>query len=315
MFQVNRQHNQQERRDGDYFEGPLINEYKKKFACKRILQTIFGGCLLKFDYKVPFYVYFSQIAFFILPFIVGGIGILVKDLNNSLNPIYVSLVASAVFCFLMIIFKISLICVSKRKNEKKEIKKNNILDEEDVLEFNDNDNCAKNFCTLDKLSYLFPNVITNKPAMIILDIMISFFIIFSSVYFLSINYLTNIYNNSLAGAIIVFILSWIVVCNSLYSLLIRHPFELSQYTNDFNDIKYLSRSFYVCIFFIVENIYNFQSGLIYINVIYWLKLFFLTLPILFSFGFLPPFDAFMIYLIEQSFIHLYGMSFNFYAFV
>jgi hypothetical protein len=47
MFQVNRQHNQQERRDGDYFEGPLINEYKKKFAFKRILQTIFDNIILK----------------------------------------------------------------------------------------------------------------------------------------------------------------------------------------------------------------------------------------------------------------------------
>ena len=81
MFQVNRQHNQQERRDGDYFEGPLKNEYKRKFACKRILQTIFGGCLLKFDYKVPFYVYFSQIAFFILPFIVGVAIVIYKAYN------------------------------------------------------------------------------------------------------------------------------------------------------------------------------------------------------------------------------------------
>ena len=265
MFQVNR-NNQQHRTEGD-FEGPLLNEYKKKFVFNRILQTVFGGCLLRFDYKVPFYVYLSQIVLYVLPFLFGGIGILIKDLNTSISSLYVCLVTAALFCFCIIFIKILMkLFVSRSKNEKKQ-QKTSILAEEDLLEFDDSESCVNNCCTFDKISYLMPNILnitineSNKCLNIFLiivklvvDSSISFFIIFSSVYFLSITYLTNFYQ--LGGAIVVFILSWIVVCISLYSLLIREPFEIAAYNNNLNDIKYLSRSFYVCCFFIIECIYK-----------------------------------------------------------
>lgn len=40
--------------------------------------------------------------------------------------------------------------------------------------------------------------------------------------------------------------------------------------------------------------------------IFWLKIVFICLPILWSFGVLPSFSAFFSYLIEQAYIHLYG---------
>ena len=350
MFQLNQQRQQDgHQRVGD-FKGPLLNEYKRKFVFKRILQTFFGGCLLKFNYEVPFYIYLFQFLLYILPFIISCIGILLEDLafditttnvlNNSTST-NVSLITAAVFCLYINLIKIFLkIIIPVKSNRMQKKNQNSVLADEDVLEFDESKNCIGNCCTYDKLNYLIPNLLnvtvnrSSKALNLILlilklliDTSIAFFIIFSSVYFLSITYLINFYG--LGGSIVVFIISWIVVCNALYALLIREPFEMAVYnTSSTFSFNYLSRAFYVCCFFLIENIYksvfgacnlfiinsfflfffSYQTGTIPQIAVYWIKLFFLSLPILWSFGALPPFDAFFIYLIEQAYIHLFGGS-------
>ena len=125
MFQLNRQQQSQQQnhqpndrqREGN-FTAPLLNEYKRKFVLKRLLQTICGGCLLKFDYKVPFYVYLSQILLYILPFIFGGIGILIADLVTTFDRTNVSLITAAIFCIYINFIKILLKIIVNKKSQK-----------------------------------------------------------------------------------------------------------------------------------------------------------------------------------------------------
>lgn len=281
----------QNRQNERNFEAPLLLDYKRKFVLKRVLQTIFGGCVLKFDYKVPAYIYINQIILYIIPFIFCGIGILIVDLVPTFDRIFVSLIVALIFCIYQLSLKIILKVITYRQNRpfttsttttttrattattnKTFAKRSNLLAEEDVLDFDDDDDggCVVKCCSSDKLKYLMPNLVNGNSNRsntclyvclflfkLLIDTIIAGYIIFCSVYFYSLSYLYNIY--SLGGNIVIFILSWFTICNSLYALLIREPFEIAVYdtSNDFSlNLNYTTRAFYVCCFFIVETIYK-----------------------------------------------------------
>ncbi|CAF0745830.1 unnamed protein product [Brachionus calyciflorus] len=283
---------------------PFLNDYKRNFVFKRFLQTFIGGPILKFNsgIDVPAYIYIFQIGLFILPFIIGGISILIHDLtnagkyggpNSNYSLIYFSLAGGGIYFLIVFTLKIITISISNKTNNSNENFKGSkgprLLSDEQNFEFTKLfskktlqflvANSNEIFVDLSskskvKLKYLFLTLLRT-----LFDSIFAGYIMFCSIYFESIIYLQNFY--ALGPSIILFILHWIVLSMSLYSLCFRDPPEPSIYQ-------------------------PFSNAYIPINVIFYLKIFFSCLPVTWILGLLPPIDAFFLWLAEQSYIHLYG---------
>ncbi|XP_043999123.1 pecanex-like protein 4 isoform X2 [Gambusia affinis] len=60
---------------------PLLNEYKQEFFWKRFPQTVLGGPRFKLGYCAPPYVYVNQAVLFLTPWLFGGVGTLLCQLQ------------------------------------------------------------------------------------------------------------------------------------------------------------------------------------------------------------------------------------------
>lgn len=250
---------------------PFLNDYKRNFFFKRLLQTIIGGPIFIFNSTInaPVYIYIFQIFFLILPFLFGGISILIHDLINTDKwNLYTSIIAGCIYFFIILFLKmLTLIIVNKsnEKKDKKNVEKQNRLNDEQNFEFG-------NLFSKSTVEFLIPTsseiivesdstrmTITKKIIKTILknlfDSCVAGFLMFSSVYLESIVYLKSFY--SLAPSIILFILHWIVLTLSFYSLCFRNPPEIAVYRSYDNlNLNQYYRIFYVLLFQLIELIYK-----------------------------------------------------------
>lgn len=290
-------------------EAPLLNEDKRDFVKRRLLQTLFSGLILKFEseLKVPIYIYLFQLLIFLIPFLIGSIGILIRDLIN-LNSLYVTSVASSIYFITILTIKLIAILLNikqQQQNKTKENFKQNRFKQEDFIDFDSP-------CSFQTFNFLVPidlsKVSTKSIIFIILrliiDLLVAFFVFYSTVQF---NYISYLYEFYSYGHFIVFIFSWLTVCLSLNSLLIKNPPEtaIHDISERLFDLKHYTRSFYVSLFYIIEWLFNYTL-VIPKEVIFWLKLIFIFLPILWFFGILPPLETFLVYTGEQINIYFYG---------
>ena len=275
---------------------PFLNEYKQKFLFKRLIQTLFGGLILKIDSetRVPWFIYFFQIVFYLIPFVFGGIFILVTDLTGF-NRLYISFIGGGVFMIYMFLLKLIVLIVSSRsywnklkklndfeKNQKQKLQKNQAISVSKKLNklataYNDDEEYQfGSFCSISTLNFLLPpigqfitlkegtgqvSVHVNKCQLVrlllrvLFDAFLAGLLMFCSINFESIVYLQNLY--ILAGAILVFIFNWIVLVNVFYSLCIHEPPEPAIYqAYDTYGIQHYMRTFYALGFFIIEMIYK-----------------------------------------------------------
>lgn len=248
---------------------PLLNDYKRNFVLKRLLQTILGGPIFKFSssIKSPAYIYILQIILYLLPFVFGGISILIHDLVNTKQwNLYISIIAGSLYFLLILSLKISLLIIVNKSYQTKQsenAEKANRLSDEQNFEFT-------KFFSKSTIEFLIPTSSelfnesnpARKTAKIVKSLLQNLFdsclvglIMFSSVYFESIIYLQNFY--SLAASIILFILHWIVLVMSCYSLCFRNPPELAIYQPYDNlNINRYYRVFYVFCFQLIELIFK-----------------------------------------------------------
>ena len=310
---------------------PLLNVYKQKFLFRRIIQNLLGGIIfsIESDDKIPCQVYLVQILLFVIPFLIGGIFILISD-TNSLERRYASITAALIFLFYLIVMKLSLTFVSNRAylNEHKK-KEKKIPNDPTNSKFNNSQSkiIFKETNEFDSINFIFSSIpicvtkidkkvkldkwkLFNCILRIVVDSLIAGFIMFCGVHFESIVYLQTI-NFSVGGSVCVFIFNWIVLSLTLYALCIRAPAETAIYQPyDSLNIQYYTRAFYVICFQLVEIVYNFapSNAQIPILAIFWLKIILNGLPIAWLLGILPPLDGVIFYFLEQCYIHLYGGS-------
>jgi hypothetical protein len=260
---------------------PLINDYKRKFLFKRLLQTLLGGLVLYFgvEHSIPFYVYLFQIVQFVIPFVFGGVFILIADLTKY-DRLNMSLIAGAIYLFFMLMFKIfSLIFINAKhfRKLKKEAEKNSKskMNQKRRIRAEQNDEESyefDSFCSLSALNFLFPytnlflSIVGNKLKLnkvrflasivrISIDSFLNGLLMFCCVYFLSLVYLQKFY--PIGGAVCIFILNWIVLLIAFYSLAFRNPPEPAIFQPyDRFEIKHLTRAFYIFLFYVVEFIYK-----------------------------------------------------------
>jgi len=260
---------------------PLINDYKRKFLFKRLLQTLLGGLVLYFGAEdpIPFYVYLFQIVQFVIPFFFGGLFILIADLTKY-EKLNMSLIAGAIYLLFILVFKVfSLLLINakhykklKAEKERNSKSKSNStrrnrgeLNDEESYQFD-------SFCSLSTLNFLFPSIslfvtlVDSKLKLnkmrflasivrIFLDSFLSGLLMFCGVYFLSFTYLQKFY--SIGGAVCIFILNWIVLLVGFYSVAFRSPPEPAIFQPyDRFEIKHVTRFFYIFCFYLIEFIYK-----------------------------------------------------------
>jgi hypothetical protein len=290
-----------------YTDAPFINEYKLKFLLKRMVKTLLGGLILvkiNTELRVPWYIYPIQLVVFIVPFCIGGVSILIRDLINTNDSNFYVPIAAGLFymAYVLLLKLISLLvvnCIYKRRhsakrarkkpaesrpsvstdskssstsstlklNKKRQLNKNNgymdFYNEEQDYEFT-------GFCSLSHLLFILPppgvfyrrDVETDSTRLyfpklvaylvrIAADAILAGFLMYCAVYFLSINYLQTLM--PLGGAIVIFLLDWIVLLITLYSLTIREPLEPAIYEPyDAYRVQHFTRAFYVLCLFLVE---------------------------------------------------------------
>ena len=250
---------------------PFLNDYKRKFLIKRLLENLIGGIALSTDSDetIPWFVYLIQLVLFVVPFLLGGFFILITDIN-LLGRLYASIIAAVVFIFYLIVLKLILVLVinkiylnkydSSPAKEKKLDSSNSKTTNRVSNELNS---------TLTFINFIFPSVqmcvhVVNKTykldklklfkyvVHVVFDSLIAGFIMFCGVHFESIVYLQSI-QFSLGGAICIFIFNWIVLCLTLYGLCIRVPSEPAVYQPYDNlNIQHYSRAFYIICFQLTE---------------------------------------------------------------
>jgi hypothetical protein len=251
---------------------PFLNDYKKTFLVRRVVQNLFGGIIFFIDGKIPWFIILIQVILFLNPFLIGGIFILISD-TTSFDRINASISASLIFISYLILLKVILAIILNKKYLK-EIKIKN--------ESNDANNSHSKILTQDNefhsidtvITFIFPSiqifivetnhiVKLNKLKLfkyifrITIDSLIAGFVMFCSVNFESIVYLQSI-KFSVGGAICIFIFNWIVLCLTLYSLCIQDPAEPAVYQPYDNlKIQHYTRTFYVVCFQIIEMIYKY----------------------------------------------------------
>ena len=272
---------------------PFLNEYKRKFVVKRLVQNICSGLVFKInsDDELPWFLYILQIVLFLVPFLFGGVGILVTDLSG-VSRLNTSIITAVIFFLYLVILKsVSTLVLNfkhvsyKNLNNSKSNQKRpsnirpetgkasrannfnlNIIDDEMNYVFD------APFFSINTLNFILPpaefflksvdsktNLNTLKLVLfltrVLFDSAFAGLLMFNSVYFESIVYLQSFF--SITGASCIFIFNWIVLCMAFYSLCIREPPEPAIYQSyDQFKIQHYNRAFYVFCFQLIELIYK-----------------------------------------------------------
>jgi hypothetical protein len=258
---------------------PFLNEYKRKFLKKRIIENVLSGLILKIesDDRVPRFIYFLQVFLFLLPLIVAGIGILITDVTG-LSKFFIAIIAACIYFAIFALLRTVSIVLNNQSYSKMKT-----LDSQGI-QFSSLNNTNKSTRTFnDETTYHFENKIfslstfnfvypplesfiesfdqKNKSKLIkcilrnIFDSSTAALLMFCAIYFESFVYLNSFY--SIAGSICIFITNWIVYLMAFYSLCIRAPLEpaIYQLYNN-NNYQHYTRAFYVLLFLIIEFIYK-----------------------------------------------------------
>jgi hypothetical protein len=114
-------------------DAPFINEYKLKFLLKRMAKTLLGGLILvkiNSELHVPWYIYLLQVIVFLVPFLIGGVSILIRDLiGMSTSNFYIPIAAGLAYACLVLNLKLlSMLivsCVYKSRSSSKQSKSSN----------------------------------------------------------------------------------------------------------------------------------------------------------------------------------------------
>ncbi|ESP02796.1 hypothetical protein LOTGIDRAFT_110843 [Lottia gigantea] len=285
---------------------PLLNEYKQEFLWKRLPQTILGGPKLRLGYDAPAYVYLNQILIWIMPWILGGTFTLTLELSYSADVIqnylllYCSVYGACIVCFVLVMQIISSIQHAKQNDDIKFIKKQNLLAEEDEIEF---DSC----CGSDTFQFIIPP--KTFKLNILVHSVLSGFMCGLSLWYLLPWTLNSLYYYNYVATGIIHILGWLTVCIAQYPLTTGSPPELAMYrTMDVWEISPITRPFYVLllVFPVLHLFFRYYPEFLLATQI--LHGVFVCLPVLWILGVLPPVDCLFLWLLEQIHVFLFGGS-------
>ncbi|XP_026196017.1 pecanex-like protein 4 isoform X2 [Anabas testudineus] len=278
---------------------PLLNEYKQEFFWKRFPQTVLGGPRFKLGYCAPPYVYVNQAVLFLTPWLFGGIGTLLCQLQ-LLQELHAA-VLSGMFMFGAAVAVQALALYAARKSGTVErLGAPNILVDEEEVEFT---HCV----SPETVRFIAPG--KKFGLNVVLHTVLAAGLCGFGTWYVFLGRLTALYG-SIGVSLVVFVLSWVTLCIAEYSLIINTATETATFqAQDTYEITPLTRPLYIFIFISVDLADRFSGPVPELHLACQvLHVLFLFLPLLWALGILPPLDALLLWGMEQALVFGLGGS-------
>ncbi|KAM9842587.1 pecanex-like protein 4 [Aulostomus maculatus] len=278
---------------------PLLNEYKQEFFWKRFPQTVLGGPRFKLGYCAPPYVYVNQAVLFLTPWLFGGIGTLLCQLQ-LLQELYAALLSGILMFGAAAGVQALAVYAARRSGTVERLGAPNILVDEEEVEFT---NCV----SPETVRFIAPgkrfglNVVMHT---VLAGVLCGF-----GTWYVFLGRLTALYG-SIGASLVVFILSWVTLCIAEYSLIVNTATETATFqAQDTYEITPLTRPLYIFIFVAVDLTDRFSGPVPELQLASQvLHVLFLFLPLLWALGILPPLDALLLWGMEQVLVFGLGGS-------
>ncbi|XP_037551275.1 pecanex-like protein 4 [Nematolebias whitei] len=278
---------------------PLLNEYKQEFFWKRFPQTVLGGPRFKLGYCAPPYVYVNQAVLFLTPWLFGGIGTLLCQLQ-LLQELHAAMLSGMLMFAAAAGVQALALYAARRSGAVERLGAPNILVDEEEVEFT---NCV----SPETLRFIAPgkrfglNVVLHS---VLAGVLCSF-----GTWYVFLGRLTALYG-SIGVSLVVFIISWVTLCIAEYSLIVNTATETATFqAQDTYEITPLTRPLYISIFIVVDMVDRLSSPVLELQLASQiLHVLFLFLPLLWALGVLPPLDALLFWGMEQVLVFGLGGS-------
>ncbi|KAM6462587.1 pecanex-like protein 4 isoform 1-T5 [Liasis olivaceus] len=270
---------------------PLLNDHKQEFLLKRFPQTVLGGPQFKLGYCAPSYIYLNQILLFLIPWVLGGIGTLMYQLSVLQDYCTAALSGGLMLVAAITVQGINLYARQKTAPIER-MHVHNILMEEDEWEFS---SCIG----LETIKFIIPGkkYIIN----IFFHSLLAGVLCGLGTWYLLPSRIASLYGDNIGTTMVIFIFGWLTVCIGEYSLIVNTASETATYQPlDTYEIVPLMRPFYIFVFIAVDLAYRFVAdvpALKLVNQV--MHIIFLSLPLLWTLGILPPLDALFLWGMEQ----------------
>ncbi|MEQ2306635.1 hypothetical protein AMECASPLE_010230 [Ameca splendens] len=255
---------------------PLLNEYKQEFFWKRFPQTVLGGPRFKLGYCAPPYVYVNQAVLFLTPWLFGGVGTLLCQLQ-LLQELYAA-VLSGVLMFAAAAGVQALALYAARRNGTvvERLGAPNILIDEEEVEFT---HCV----SPETVRFIAPGKRFG---------------------------LNVVLHTVLAGVLCGLGTCWVTLCIAEYSLIVNTAAETATFqAQDTYEITPLTRPLYIFIFIALDLADRFSHAVPELQLAsQTLHVVFVFLPLLWALGVLPPLDALLLWGMEQALVFGLGGS-------
>ncbi|ORX87421.1 hypothetical protein BCR32DRAFT_289392 [Anaeromyces robustus] len=279
---------------------PIINSYKKRILFKRLFGSFTGFELSNYVKNIG--LYFLIIFLFLLPWGLSVITLFWKNNNNNKRnnkkntipkicdvPI---IVVGSIWAVVLLMFFLLGYLINTKKDKREDL----IVDEEDSLFGND-----ERISLAQQFSIIFPY---KGIVLIFIHSLISGLLLAYSCVFLSLDNLEQRFENNVVKWIL-YILGWIVISITQWSLTSKPPVETSIFqTDDELILDNLSRTFYVALLYFLSWLLEKTDVLTDKNIIFHIIL--VILPILWVFGLLPQFRTLYSWVLEQVVVHILG---------
>uniref|UniRef100_A0A8D2ZIF6 Pecanex-like protein n=1 Tax=Scophthalmus maximus TaxID=52904 RepID=A0A8D2ZIF6_SCOMX len=268
---------------------PLLNEYKQEFFWKRFPQTVLGGPRFKLGYCAPPYVYVNQVVLFLTPWLFGGIGTLLCQLQ-LLQELHAAVLSGMLMFGAAAGVQALALYAAGRSGTVERLGAPNILVDEEEVEFT---HCV----SPETVRFIAPG--KRFGLNVVLHTALAGLLCGFGTWYVFLGRLTGLYS-SIGVSLVVFVLSWVTLCIAEYSLIVNTATETATFqAQDTYEITPLTRPLYIFIFIAVD-LLQLASQVLHVL--------FLFLPLLWALGILPPLDALLLWGMEQALVFGLGGS-------
>uniref|UniRef100_A0A8C4GWG4 Pecanex-like protein n=1 Tax=Dicentrarchus labrax TaxID=13489 RepID=A0A8C4GWG4_DICLA len=278
---------------------PLLNEYKQEFFWKRFPQTVLGGPRFKLGYCAPPYVYVNQAVLFLTPWLFGGIGTLLCQLQ-LLQELHATVLSGMLMFGAAAGVQALALYAARRSGTVERLGAPNILVDEEEVEFT---HCV----SPETVRFIAPG--KRFGLNVVLHTVLAGVLCGFGTWYVFLGRLTALYG-SIGVSLVVFVLSWVTLCIAEYSLIVNTATETATFqAQDTYEITPLTRPLYIFIFIAVDLADRFSGPVPELQLASQvLHVLFLFLPLLWALGILPPLDALLLWGMEQALVFGLGGS-------
>ncbi|KAM6969631.1 pecanex-like protein 4 [Tautogolabrus adspersus] len=278
---------------------PLLNEYKQEFFWKRFPQTVLGGPRFKLGYCAPPYVYVNQAILFLTPWLFGGIGTLLCQLQ-LLQELHATVLSGLLMFGAAAGVQALALYAARRSGTVERLGAPNILVDEEEVEFT---HCV----SPETVRFIAPG--KRFGLNVVLHTVLAGVLCGFGTWYVFLGRLTALYG-SVAVSFVIFVLSWVTLCIAEYSLIVNTATETATFqAQDTYEITPLTRPLYIFIFICVDLAERFAGPVPELQLASQiLHVLFLFLPLLWALGILPPLDALLLWGMEQALVFGLGGS-------